>query len=301
MVSSSSSRGLPYQPVHVYPSSVDFGELQQLQEYATWKRLHVVRHAEGTHNVNQDYKDMSKHGIDARLTDKGKEQCHRLASSSSTCPTMSQVLKGTELVVTSPLTRCLQTALLSFPTLTENPRIPFVALESIRETVNYACDRRRPISELLSLESSSSTCLEMDANRVNFEEIQHDHDHLWDSYEQRLGSSSSSQARESAELHRVADRARDFFTWIRDRSEQEMIVCTHSAFLRVLHSWGQPGGVPWIMPQLLDHRHPKPDQEIPVVQYCGGDDDDDAALLETYLRRDYDNCELRSFVVAFPN
>ena len=36
-------------------------------------------------------------------------------------------------------------------------------------------------------------------------------------------------------------------------------------------------------------------EDVPVFQYCG-----DAAF-EQYMRRDYENCELRSFVVAFPH
>jgi broad specificity phosphatase PhoE len=268
MVSSSSRSSRSYQPVHVYSYTVDVSTLQG--DYATWKRIHIVRHAEGTHNVDQDYKDMAKQ-LDAL----------QLQAASH----LSQVLDRTELVVTSPLTRCLQTAMLSFPTLTDNPKIPFVALEAIRETVNYACDRRRPISEL---EPHFQ-------DRVNFDEILHDHDELWEQYERRLGSNYIQQ-RESGELHRVADRAREFFTWVRARPEQELIVCTHSAFLRALVSWGQPGGVLWIMPQVHDSRHPKPEQEIPILQYRGDDED-----FEAYMRRDYDNCELRSFMVAFPN
>lgn len=53
-------------------------------------------------------------------------------------------------VVTSPLTRCVQTALGSFPTLAARSplEVPFVAHESVRETVNFPCDAHRPLSTL---------------------------------------------------------------------------------------------------------------------------------------------------------
>jgi hypothetical protein len=62
------------------------------------------------------------------------------------------MLDTVELIVTSPQTRCIQTALLSFPTLaagtTPNRKVPILAHESVRETVNYVCDQRRTVREL---------------------------------------------------------------------------------------------------------------------------------------------------------
>lgn len=321
-----------YTPVHIYPYSADLSSIRETNQYVKLKRFHVIRHAEGTHNVNREYKDLVN--LDARLTDLGKEQCQSLAeklakaaaegspskeTSNSEEESYYQIFKNADLVVTSPLTRCLQTALLSFPTLAETTaeevvnnqkktKVPFVAHESIRETVNYSCDRRRPIS---SLEPHYH-------ERVCFEAIEHDHDELWESYVRRVGSTEEwDHHRESAELHAVADRARDFFTWVRDRNEQEIVVCTHSAFLRCILGWGQSGGVPMMMPQVLEERggdggdnssevfmtqnldnrraaDGKDVENKPVFQYCGD------SKFEEYMRRDYENCELRSFVVAFP-
>ena len=39
--------------------------------------LHVVRHAQGTHNVDQKYRDPRNH--DARLTGFGAQQCEALS------------------------------------------------------------------------------------------------------------------------------------------------------------------------------------------------------------------------------
>jgi broad specificity phosphatase PhoE len=284
-----------HKPVHIYPYKIDIEALQANGQYATVKRFHVVRHAEGTHNVNQAYKDIVN--LDARLTGLGKEQCYQLAKTlekaqaklDQSCPHY-RLNQHTELIVTSPLTRCMETAMLSFPKLTsaiksDPNKIPFVAHESIRETVNYASDRRRAISEL-----------EKDfQERICFREIEHDHDEIWDSYLRRVGPPEEYGAhRESAELHKVADRARDFFRWVRTRPEKEIVVCTHSAFLRCFLNFGLPGGVPLLVSQILDGRE-NVDKEIPVVEYHGDLD------FEKYMRGDYDNCELRSFVAAFPH
>ena len=39
--------------------------------------IHFIRHAEGYHNVNQDYKNPAH--IDAQLTPRGIHQCHALS------------------------------------------------------------------------------------------------------------------------------------------------------------------------------------------------------------------------------
>jgi broad specificity phosphatase PhoE len=96
---------------------------------------------------------------------------------------------------------------------------------------------------------------------------------------------------ESAELHTVADRGRSFWEYLSKRPEQEVIVCTHSAFLRCTLSWGQVGGVEWMPPQTLDER---PDKlEAPLLKYNGEKE------FEHFVRADYANCELRSFCVVF--
>ena len=122
----------------VYPLS----EREPLEQAGRDVRvLHIVRHAEGTHNVNRAYREIEN--LDARLTPLGEEQCRQLAS---TCMSSHGLLEQAELVVTSPMTRCVQTALQSFPTLAESSHVEFLAHEGVRETVNYICDRRRSIA-----------------------------------------------------------------------------------------------------------------------------------------------------------
>jgi broad specificity phosphatase PhoE len=249
---------------NAYPLS----QLSELQKkHPNVKTIHIIRHAEGTHNVHKQYK--AEINLDARLTDKGVAQCEALAAS-------QDITSNVDLVVTSTLTRCIQTALTSFPGLA----IPFVAHESIRETINHTCDRRRLISQI-----------SQEFPHVDFSHVEEEEDEIWNDYTTRMGPEYDS-CFESAELWKVAERGRDFLGWLSQRGEQNVILCTHSAFLRCVLSWGQDGGVEFIMDQTLDNRQdPGPDE--PVIKYCGDED------FERHVRADYENCELRSFVIVF--
>lgn len=243
--------------------------------------LHVVRHAQGTHNVDQKYRDPRNH--DARLTGFGEQQCEAL----SRTPAAIEAQRSASLVVTSPLTRCVQTALLSFPDIARREEVPFVALECIRETVNFACDGRRRRSEIAA-----------DFPRVNFsaDDGVGDEDELWARYENLCGPASAHDGhRESCDLPSVADRGRAFFAWLRRRPEREAIVSSHSAFLRCVFSWGQDGGVRAAPDQALGESvwGELVDVNVPVVDYRGD------VKLEYDLRRDWENCEMRTFLVAF--
>jgi broad specificity phosphatase PhoE len=254
-------------PWQLYPSC-QFEQLQATHGKKV-KLVHMVRHAEGTHNVEENYKDSQN--IDARLTPKGKQQCDRLAQR------LAETLSREDVcVVTSPMTRCVQTALHSFSFLAETNDIRFVAHESWRETVNFNCDRRRRISEIAQ-----------EFPRVDFSLCRDDVDSIWESYRQRL-SEDWDRPMESAELHAVAKRALEGFQMLETIPQNQVVVCTHSAFLRCGWSWGQSGGVPQLIPQGLDERLDKTNHKLFEYNGCGSD-------FEEYMRADYDNCEMRSF------
>jgi broad specificity phosphatase PhoE len=298
-----------------YPVSASF--LKDLQDEGRphWL-VHFVRHAEGTHNVNKEYQDIAN--LDARLTPKGLEQCATLQRRLTTTSEDSreEALNEPHLVVTSTMTRCIQTALHCFPHIissnsekcdADTNGVPIVAHDDIRETVNHSCDRRRKITEIAS-----------DYSFVDFSHVVHDHDDIWKNYESddRL-SKSYNPIRESAELHKVAERGRLFFEWLfnadghghaagHDEKERpkEVIVCSHSAFFRCIFGWGQSdGGILYMPPQSLDDRRAGM-EDVPVFRYHSSPNDDsyDTAgrSFEQEMRRDYANCELRSCVVALP-
>ncbi|KAI0972039.1 histidine phosphatase superfamily [Xylaria arbuscula] len=90
-------------------------------------RIHVIRHAQALHNVNQDF---SHH--DPELTELGYQQCKAAAKE-------LESLDKIELILASPLQRTIQTALALFPAYTEsNKRITL--LPQLQEVGNTRSD-----------------------------------------------------------------------------------------------------------------------------------------------------------------
>jgi len=263
-------------------------EKHGMNRKARYVTLHFLRHAEGTHNVSREYND-PKHK-DARLTDFGIQQCEKLAKAQ---PLLleSKSSKKKMTVATSPMTRCVQTARLCFDKESHMITEKYVALEELRETVNYQCDIRRTTSELKEEFGAS----------VDFSRLENDEeDPLWQYWIERCGSEEEhTMHRESASLYKCADRARKFFEWVVEKkadTEEEIIVSSHSAFLRCVFNYGHTqekfeyhmGG----SEQVFDDREDKTNN-VKVVQYLPEDGD----AFEEYMRRDYENCELRSAVL----
>lgn len=99
------------------------------KSYEVVKVVHWIRHAQGYHNVGGEESAKSRKNIDARLTPHGRNQCDELARTIvQNAPHNAQyadVLHRTQAVVTSPVTRCIQTALLSLkPLLEGKPGVP---------------------------------------------------------------------------------------------------------------------------------------------------------------------------------
>jgi len=253
------------------------------------KILHLIRHAEGTHNISPDSHKTPLH-LDARLTERGIEQCRNLAQKtryhyerrgildsefnaleqrngiSSIHPSVGEV----ETVIVSPMSRCLQTAILSFPhhydrvdeSSSSASSASFIAHESWRETTNFLCDSRRPLSQLRN-----------DFPCVDFDMISHEDDPIWSKYESIHGAYDEFDGlRESMDGPHLAQRAAEAWNWLAVRPERNLAVCAHSAFF--MHQF-QP-----YLPEMMG-----------VVSY---EDDEVERLM---LDRGFDNCELRT--VAF--
>ena len=200
------------------------------------KIVHFLRHGQGTHN--QLYKewtdrtgvplDLSETDpaknpmllpdiIDARLTQKGMDQC------AQTRTAVGQ-LEGIELVVVSPLMRTLETAHIAFedhlPHNTER-NVKWIAHEGIREELGLLmCNKRRPLSETT-----------MAFPHVNYTHLpEGDDDTLWDTYAEEYTGDDGITRRESIET--MSHRAYIFLTtFVHKRPEREMAVVGHSAWL----------------------------------------------------------------------
>ncbi|KAI3908489.1 hypothetical protein MKX01_009291 [Papaver californicum] len=229
------------------------------------KTLHLVRHAQGVHNVEGE-KDFSAYKseefFDAQLTPLGWQQVDNLHKHVHECG----LAKKVELVIVSPLLRTLQTAVGSFgpgkyadrmdvtPLMVANAGNsnrsaisslncpPFIAVELCREQLGvHPCDRRRSISEYRTMFPA-----------IDFSLIEDEEDVLW-----------QADVRESRKA--VATRGMEFIKWLWTRKEKEIAVITHSAFLlQTLSAFG-------------DDCHP---------------------TLQKEIRNHFANCELRSVVIV---
>jgi broad specificity phosphatase PhoE len=175
------------------------------------KIIHWVRHGQGIHNVagekDRMFGYLKEENEDALLTDKGKQQCKELER---IC-IPNGIVDRASLLVVSPMHRTIQTATYSFPNLIGT--IPWIALENLRETTGlHPCDRRRPITEHME-----------HYPHIDFSLVLSDDDPLYHQY----------TCEREPDAH-VALRARKFLEWLANRQEKEIIVVTHSAFLRAL-------------------------------------------------------------------
>ncbi|RYG96422.1 hypothetical protein EON65_54425 [archaeon] len=172
------------------------------------KIVHFVRHAEGHHNVaarNDPLRGYLRNDLeDAHITEEGLKQCQELSEK------MKHVTAHSQLLVVSPMSRTLQTASHSFPHLQH--KIPWVSIECIRERTGlHPCDKRRALS-----------VYKQQYTYVDFDHIHHEEDPLFPKY----------TLREPEE--QVKARAREFLDWLASREEREIVVVSHSNFLRIL-------------------------------------------------------------------
>jgi hypothetical protein len=249
-------------------------------ESSTSKVVHLVRHAEGTHNLHESESKLPLH-FDASLTPRGVGQCRLLAERT--------MALDVDAVLVSPMTRCLETARLSFPHLYHRDdgvrpnedrhgggggggggvgvaaAVPFVAHEEWRETVNYLCDSRRPRSILEGLYP-----------RVCFDRLVSDDDPIWTHYEGVFGCHDThTSRRESNDPTSLYDRAHSAWGVLLDRPERNLALVGHSAFF--MHMFTP------LFPELEG-----------VVAY------EDEEVEELMTKSKFENCELRSILVDVP-
>ncbi|KAJ6685702.1 BROAD-SPECIFICITY PHOSPHATASE YOR283W-RELATED, partial [Salix purpurea] len=188
------------------------------------KILHLVRHAQGTHNVAGEIDHnalLSPEYFDANLSPLGWQQVGNLRKQVHA----SGLPRRIDLVITSPLCRAMQTATQVFGSEgqineSEGANIdnsgisslkcpPIVAAELCRERLGvHPCDKRRTISENRSRFPT-----------IDFSLIESDEDILW-----------KTDARETDE--EIAARGLEFMSWLWTRPEKEIAIVTYHRFLQ---------------------------------------------------------------------
>ncbi|CAN6924367.1 unnamed protein product [Brassica oleracea] len=237
---------IPSQDMEAKPS-------QGLYPLHRCKTIHLVRHAQGVHNVEGEKNHdayFSEDLFDAHLTPLGWQQVDNLRKHVKA----SGISNRIELVVVSSLLRTLQTAVGTFggegyidgvdapplmkagagdsdrPAISSLNRPPFIAVESCREHLGvHPCDRRSSITKYSELFPA-----------VDFSLAKTDEDVLW-----------KPDIRE--EDKDIAARGVKFMNWLSTRKEKEIAVVTHSGFLyHTLNSFGNDC-VPSVKSEISSH------------------------------------------------
>lgn len=190
---------------------------------ANSKIIHFQRHGQGYHNLICDmWRELGK-PIDFDSTDPNLNPVVReefldppltalgVRQSKSVQEHCSKLKP--EVVICSPLRRCLETAKLSFAD--HVGKVPWVAHEGCREELGLLVgNKRRPIKDI-----------QVDHPDVDFSAMQHDDDVPWDNY--------GTERRET--LLEKSERIYGFLTNIvRTRPEKEIAIVCHSAYLFTL-------------------------------------------------------------------
>jgi broad specificity phosphatase PhoE len=211
------------------------------RSHAGCKTLHLIRHAEGTHNAAESAEEATpthgvlhrnaelhaKHGsawvlleeatsliyLDPPLTGKGEAQAAALRAE------LHATRASVDAVVVSPMRRTLQTATLGLPQLADElpSATVVIATELLRERIGpYTCDGRDRASQLAA-----------EFPHVDFSEVS-EHDHLW----------TDGKEHGPAEAATLAARAHRFAAWVlrRPAEHEHIAVVSHQHFLRAFVS-----------------------------------------------------------------
>ena len=200
------------------------------------KIIHFQRHGQGFHNlicdiwrekglpIDFDSSDpdlnpvIRQEFLDPPLTETGRQQCMDKREQCS--------LLNPELVIVSPLARCIETAKLSFQdhipednnanaNADADANIPWVSHEGCREELGLLVgNKRRPLSSI-----------KRDHPFIDFSPIEHDEDVLWDEY----GTTRRETLLEKSK--RIYEFLVDF---VQEREEKEIAIVCHSAYLFTL-------------------------------------------------------------------
>jgi broad specificity phosphatase PhoE len=183
-------------------------------------RLHLVRHGQGFHNLlGDEYRargvQFSSRGDDTSsnnpyvrkevwdppLTTLGREQAKALR------PLVRSLTP--ELVLASPMSRAALTAILAFED--KLGTVPFIAHEGLREMMGvHTCDARNPLADV-----------RRDFPQLCLSELE----------KQGVPEIDDFNPTEREDSKAVCARAHDLLLWLRARSEREVALVTHSAFL----------------------------------------------------------------------
>lgn len=175
--------------------------------------IYCIRHGEATHNIDyikygrSTYYDKTK--MDTNLTNKGINQAKNLGKTWYELTEKNQTNK-IDLIITSPLSRCLQTTTNIF---LNNTNAPIISLEGCREYPLGAeyCNQRKKIN-----------ILKKQYPHVNFSTIISNEDVLWTERKETVDELEERVIKFKKKLNSI----------IEENNYKKVVVVSHSTFLR---------------------------------------------------------------------
>ncbi len=164
------------------------------------KNIYLIRHGMAQHNtlfnkygVNIFY---NPYYLDTKLVEEGHKQSKDLKN--------SKILNNIDLVLTSSLSRCLQTTYNIF----SEKNIPIIALDILKEYPQglQTCNRRSDIDILIPLYP-----------QIDFSNIIHNEDILWNEKKEET-------------IDELNKRIKTFKNFLKNRSEKNIAIVGHSSF-----------------------------------------------------------------------
>jgi len=163
---------------------------------------------------------------DAELTENGRNQCYALRGKMDRNRQVDRLQRThIDLVVVSPLKRCLETADIIFGPCQQEGRSdlqPFLVHDLCRERFGeFYCDKRAPMSQTMR---DPRWC------KMDWETQAED----WPATVMPFTDEDTAWCEERETEEHVHERAMRFLQWLSSRPEQEVAVVTHSSFLKNL-------------------------------------------------------------------
>ncbi|KAJ6784979.1 hypothetical protein PWT90_01778 [Aphanocladium album] len=168
--------------------------------------IHLIRHAEGTHNLS--FENHILH--DPGLTDRGKEQAQELAA--RIAKLQADTSRTIGLVMASALRRTLMTALIAFePQLSRKQLGVICAWPDVQEVSDLPCDSGSPLASIRE---------EFGTESVNYALVESG----WELKEEKYINTEIA----------VAARAQAARQWLAKQPHKDIAVISHGCFLHFL-------------------------------------------------------------------
>jgi len=191
------------------------------------KLITLVRHGEAYHNVGEKY-----HLHDPYLTELGESQCRLMRGKFPQEPAPT-------LIVSSPLKRTLQTAIIGFAPFISSGKVPVTVMAELQETSKMPCDTGSPAEDLAR---DSALRLPGAAEPIDYSVLPGD----W----------ASKRGRWADSIEVLTNRAAAVRKWLKDQHQQHIVCVLHGGFLHYLtDDWAGNGDFPGTGWRNTEFRH----------------------------------------------